>query len=364
MTSNTLKLVLVSTPIGHIGSGRGGGVELTITSLIKGLTALGHEVTLVAPEGSEITSNCSQIQVSYVSGKDQESWQHKDYDSDITIPNGGILPKLWERALELGKYADAILNFGYDWLPIWLTERVNLEIYHLISMGNVSAAMHSIVKQISLENQHRLAFHTYRQASDFELNEKPIVVGNGFDLDNYKLQLNKNGSLGWAGRIAPEKGLEDAVKVASALKDKLVVWGLIEDSKYAESIEASVSPGTIDWRGFLPTKQLQKELGACRALINTPKWNEAYGNVVVEAMACGVPVVAYDRGGPGELITSGLTGWLVPPDDINELINATSKVNKIDRRNCRIWVEESASKEKFTNRIVEWISNGIRAKTT
>ena len=110
----------------------------------------------------------------------------------------------------------------------------------------------------------------------------------------------------WVGRtkVAPEKGLEDAAAAAASLGERLLVWGLREDEAYATAVESSVPPGTIDWRGFLPTQELQRELGQCRALINTPKWNEAYGNVVVEALACGVPVVAYDRGGPGELIRS------------------------------------------------------------
>jgi hypothetical protein len=87
----------------------------------------------------------------------------------------------------------------------------------------------------------------------------------------------------------------------------------VEDPAYAAAVEASVPAGTLQWRGFLPTAELQAQLGRCRALLNTPKWNEAYGNVVVEALACGVPVVAYGAGGPGELVQSGLTGELVAP---------------------------------------------------
>jgi UDP-glucose:tetrahydrobiopterin glucosyltransferase len=67
--------------------------------------------------------------------------------------------------------------------------------------------------------------------------------------------------------------------------------------------------------GFLSTDKLQIELGKCRGLLNTPKWNEAYGNVVVEALACGVPVIAYKRGGPSEIVQHGQTGYLADPDD-------------------------------------------------
>ena len=100
-------------------------------------------------------------------------------------------------------------------------------------------------------------------------------------------------------------------------------------------------------------------MGHCRALINTPKWNEAYGNVVVEALACGVPVVAYDRGGPGELICSGRTGWLVPPDDVAALTEALRRVDSIKRSLCRSWAEEHASCEVFSQRVESWVRTGL-----
>ena len=132
-----------------------------------------------------------------------------------------------------------------------------------------------------------------------------------------------------------------------------------EDLDYASKIEKSFPKGTIEWKGFLPTSLFQEQLGRCRAFINTPKWNEAYGNVVVEAMACGVPVVAYDRGGPGEIIQNGLTGWLVPPDDVNALIKAASRISEIDRSCCRRWVESEASQEVFALRVENWLKRGI-----
>ncbi len=354
-----MKLVLVSTPIGQLGSGRGGGVELTLSSLIKGLLSLGNSLTVVAPEGSVIPIKSELVKLIEVPGVDQLSWQHQGKNESIVIPYGGVLPRLWDEAIELGKEADAVINFSYDWLPLWLTTKVEPPLFHLISMGGVSLAMKSVISDLSQINHQRLAFHTKRQAADFDLSDDPVIVGNGFDLENYQLQLDSGGPLGWAGRVAPEKGLEDAVEVAVAHRDRLLVWGLIEDPEYALRVESSFSPGVIDWRGFLPTQAFQKELGECRAFLNTPKWNEAYGNVVVEAMACGVPVVAYDRGGPGELIDSGVTGWLVPPDDVDAMKAAITRINEIDRRTCRFWVEKSASQEVFAQRVLTWVQSGI-----
>ena len=358
VNTKSLKIILVSTSVGYIGSGKGGGVELTICSLIKGLISLGHDLVLVAPEGSKLPMNCSKASLKLVSGVEQPSWQHQGITSPVIIPDKGVLPLLWNEALELAKSADLVLNFGYDWLPIWLTSKVNARLFHLISMGGVSNSMKSIINELSLTHPSRFAFHTKVQSEDYELKGDAIIVGNGFDLSNYFFKQISEGYLGWAGRIAPEKGLDDAVKVASSLGERLFVWGVKEDIEYAKYVEC-LYPNIIDWRGYLPTDQFQRELGGCRALINTPKWNEAYGNVVVEALACGVPVVAYERGGPGELILSGKTGWLVPPDDVLAMTNAVKRIDQISRKECRDWVELEASQDAFARRIEEWIFRGL-----
>jgi len=162
------------------------------------------------------------------------------------------------------------------------------------------------------------------------------------------------------GRVAPEKGLEDAAAAAARCALPLAVWGLVEDEAYAAAVQASVPAGTLQWRGFLPTAQLQAELGRCRALLNTPKWNEAYGNVVVEAMACGVPVLAYRRGGPGELVQPGLNGWLVEPDDVAALAQAVGQVDRLDRGACRQWVEHNASRAVLAQRIEAWLEQALQ----
>ena len=111
--------------------------------------------------------------------------------------------------------------------------------------------------------------------------------------------------------------------------------------------------------GFLSTNELQKELGKCRVLLNTPKWNEAYGNVVVEALACGVPVIAYKRGGPSEIIQHGQTGYLADPDDKKNMLYYVEIIKKIKRQKCREWVEKNASADIFANKVVNWLNKLI-----
>ncbi len=359
--SDPLRLLVVSTPVGTLGSGRGGGVELTLAALVGGLIGRGHGLTVLAAQGSKLPPGCEAARLWTAAGADQASWQHQRRDAPVTIPASGLLPALWDRALHGREEFDAILNLSYDWLPLWLTPHCPTPLFHLVSMGSVAEVMDAVIAAVARWDQRRLAFHTATQAADFDLPAPPRLVGNGFDLAAYTFRPEPAPEplLGWAGRIAPEKGLEDAATAAARLGRRLLVWGVQEDPAYAAAVAASVPAGTLEWRGFLPTERLQAELGRCRVLLNTPKWNEAFGNVVVEAMACGVPVVAYRRGGPGELIDPGVNGLLVPADDVDALTQATAAAEGLDRAACRRWVEEHASREAFAGRIESWLRQGL-----
>ena len=355
-----MRIVLISTPIGFLGSGKGGGVELTLNSLVSGLLSLGHSVEVIAPKNSKLLESNEKAKLYFVDGEDQISWQHQNYNSPVSIPDNSLLAGMLEKGLDIAKKADVLINMSYDWLPIWMTLNVEkIPIVHIISMGAESLVISNLISKVYARHPYNFAFHSKIQADDYPFIKKPIIIGNGFKLDNYTFQDSVKGPLAWLGRVAPEKGLEDAVYVANELGEKLKVWGVIEDEIYATKIEQSFPQGTIDWMGFLSTNELQKELGKCRVLLNTPKWNEAYGNVVVESLACGVPVIAYKRGGPSEIIQHGQTGYLADPDDKKNMLSYVKNIEKIKRKKCREWVEKNASTDIFANKVVNWLNKVI-----
>jgi UDP-glucose:tetrahydrobiopterin glucosyltransferase len=356
-----MRVLVVSTPVGALGSGRGGGVEVTAMGLVAGLLSRGHGVAVVAAAGSVLTPSCDGAELLVASGVEQPSWQHRPRSMPVEIPAGALLPRLWERALNERHRFDVVLNLAYDWLPFWMTPHVSIPIAHLVSMGSVAEAMDEVIEAVHRWRPERLAFHTATQAADFHLSVPPEIVGNGFDPETYRFAPHPEAVLGWAGRIAPEKGLEDAALVAHRLGLPLRVWGLQEDGAYARAVEASVPPGTLEWRGFLPTTAFQAELGACQVFLNTPKWNEAFGNVVVEAMACGVPVAAYARGGPGELVREGSNGALAPADDREALEQAVKRAATVSREACRQWFEAHHSIAAFSSRLDRWLRKVVGA---
>ena len=234
-----MRIVLISTPIGFLGSGRGGGVELTLNSLVSGLLSLGHSVEVIAPKNSKLYESNEKAKLHFVDGEDQISWQHQNYNSPVSIPDNSLLAGMLEKGLDLAKKADVLLNMSYDWLPIWMTLNVDIPIAHIISMGSESLVISNLLSRVYDKYPNNFAFHSKIQADDYPFIKKPIIIGNGFKLDNYTFQDSVDGPLAWVGRVAPEKGLEDAVYVADKLSEKLKVWGVIEDKNYASKIEQS-----------------------------------------------------------------------------------------------------------------------------
>ena len=355
-----MRIIIVSTAIGYLGSGKGGGVELTINSLVSALLMKGHSLRVIAPYQSKLSNSSKSVELICVKGKEQISWQHQNYYALAETSQDSIVNALIDKALLISKSSDLIINLSYDLLPIKKTLEAEIPIAHLISMGDESFAISNQIKEVYSKFPYHFAFHTAIQASDYPFIKKPVIIGNGFDLSNYDFCDEKEGPLGWIGRVSPEKGLEDAVYVANKLKERLNVWGYIEDENYALMLEDFDSERLVTWRGYLSTNQLQNELRHCRALINTPKWNEAYGNVIVESLACGVPVVAYKRGGQSEIIKHGLTCFLVDPDNKDELLKYLKKINSINRYECRAWVENNASIKIFADKVEKWLQEIIK----
>lgn len=94
----------------------------------------------------------------------------------------------------------------------------------------------------------------------------------------------------------------------------------------------------------------------------TPRWMEAFGNVAIEALACGVPVIAYRCGGPGEIIEDGKSGFLVEPDSVEGLVEAMAHLDKIDRYACRQRVEAEYSNQAMGDRMELWFQDILSAR--
>lgn len=345
-----MKLLFISSPVGALGSGIGGGVELTLGNAAQEMRLRGHEVTIVAPVGSVMPG----ISLVEITGNLQISAQTQDYNSLINLPSNSVLGNMWDYVQQEQHQYELVVNFAYDWLPFYLTPFLQCPVAHLVSMASVSAAMDQVIIHLSQRLPRNVAFHTHAQAATFGLGQHNPCLGNGIDISLYDFCPDPKPQLAWVGRISPEKALEDAVQAAAIAHLPLKIFGMLQDKDYWQSIQQQYSHADVQYLGFLSTLELQQELRQSLALLVTPRWIEAFGNVAIEALACGVPVIAYARGGLTEIVKSGKTGFLVTPDQVSELVTAITQVGQLDRYACRQQVEETYSLAAMGDRLEKW----------
>lgn len=352
MVPVTRRLLFMSTPVGPLSSGLGGGVELTLFNLCQGLREQGHEITVVAPEQSSL----GEVPVVEIAGTWQPTAHTQGPDTPALVPADAVLARMWDYARQHQGDVDLIVNFAYDWLPFYLTPFFQTPVAHFVTMGCLSRVMDQAVQQVERQCPGRLAAYTQTQAATFSTAEAFQILGSAIDLKQYDFCPTPGPALAWLGRISPEKGLEDALEAAAQLQMPLKILGKLEDPDYWQRLCQRFPQAPDCYLGFLPTRELQQVIGQCCALLMTPRWVEAFGNVAIEALACGVPVIAYNRGGPAEIVRPGETGWLVTPDDVIGLVEAIQCIDQLDRQACRHQAEQQFSLDALTQRFETWFA--------
>jgi UDP-glucose:tetrahydrobiopterin glucosyltransferase len=351
-----LNILFLSTSVGALGTGQGGGVELTVQNLAQELRRRGHQLEVVAPDGSFLTG----IPVTTIEGNLQIPVQTQSRDVPICLPDNSVLANMWDYARQVQDKYDLLVNFAFDWLPFYLTPFFQTPIAHFISMGSMTIASDRIMQQVIKQYPGTFGVYTQSQADTFPFAKDCEILSSAIDLALYQFNPTpENSCLAWLGRIAPEKALEDAVAAVNITGTPLKIYGKIQEQQYWDQICRDFPDAPIEYRGFLSTKELQQELGKSRALLMTPRWLEAFGNVAIEALACGVPVIAYRRGGPAEIVKHDQTGFLVEPDSVSGLVAAINNLKQIDRQLCRQQAETEYSLTTLGDRFEAWFDRII-----
>lgn len=127
-----MKLLFVSTPVGPLGTGLGGGVELSLYNIAQEMLRRGHILKIVAPQGSTVEA----MPLVQIPGSLQIIAQSQERNAPITMPGNSVLANMWEYTHQVQAEYDLIVNFAYDWLPFYLTPFFTRPIAHFVSMGS------------------------------------------------------------------------------------------------------------------------------------------------------------------------------------------------------------------------------------
>jgi glycosyltransferase involved in cell wall biosynthesis len=177
------------------------------------------------------------------------------------------------------------------------------------------------------------------------------TVHHGLPADLYKAGTEPGKYLLFIGRVSSEKRLDRAVEIAKRVRMPLICAAKIEQSERQNfEVIRSNAEGCLDWIGEVDDKQKQELIANAHALLFPVDWPEPFGVVLIEAMACGTPVIAYRCGSVPEVVEEGVTGFIV--DNLDAAIEAVAKAGTLDRSLCRQRFEERFTADRMARQYV------------
>lgn len=307
--------------------------ERVVSLLTEGLVSRGVDVTLFATGDSEtkgrLVSVCPQ-----------------GYEEDREI-----VPKVWEclhisEAFERGSEFDLIHNH-FDYLPLTYTRMTSTPVVTTIH-GFSSPGILPVYRKYNGRS-------FYVAISDADRNPDLSYIAtihHGIDLDRFTFQPDHGEYLLFFGRIHHEKGALESIKVAERTGMRLILAGIIQDQEYFDrEVRPHLDGDRITYLGSADPDKRDELLGGACALLHPINFDEPFGLSVVEAMACGTPVIAIQRGSMPEIIEDGVTGFLVR--DVDEMAARVSKIQAIDRHRCRTTVCERFSVDRMVDDYIQ-----------
>jgi glycosyltransferase involved in cell wall biosynthesis len=304
--------------------------ELVTSLLTEALVSRGVDVTLFATCDSETAGTLSGIV--------PQGYSEEGAGLDAKVWEAMHVARVFERAGEF----DLIHNQA-DFVPLAFSRLVDTPLVTTLH-GFGSDAVRPIWKAYD-DRVHYVAIS--------DADRKPgltyaATIHHGIPLDVFPFDTEGTDDLLFFGRIHPDKGAGEAIRAARATDRRLLMAGLVQDQGYHErEVAPFVDGDRVVHVGVVGGERRLRMLGEARALLHLIGFDEPFGLSVVEAMACGTPVIAYRRGSMPELIQDGVNGFLV--DDLNGAIAAIERVGEIDRAACRRIVSERFSVDRMAD---------------
>jgi glycosyltransferase involved in cell wall biosynthesis len=180
------------------------------------------------------------------------------------------------------------------------------------------------------------------------------TIYHGLPKNLFRFQPNQGDYLAFLGRISPEKRVDRAIEIAKRVSMPLKIAAKVDrvDRRYFKrEIEPLLTESHVEWVGEISDQQKNEFLGNAYALLFPIDWPEPFGLVMIEAMACGTPIIAYDRGSVPEVMENGVTGFIV--NEIEQAVEAVGRVRDLSRSGCREVFEKRFTARRMASDYVD-----------
>jgi len=308
--------VAILSPIAWRTPPRGYGPwEQIASEITEGLVDRGHDVTLFATADS-----VTRARLEAVAPRGYE----EDPGLDAKVHEALHIARVMERADRF----DLIHNH-FDFLPLAWSRLIDTPMLTTIH-GFSSPAILPVYRQYDDRVAYVSISDTDRDPSLAYL----ATIHHGIHVEQFTAGAGAGGYAVVLGRIHPDKGVDLAIEAARAAGIPLVIAGIVQNAAYfKQTIEPRLEEGRVTFIGPVGPEQRDALLGGAVALLHLIRFAEPFGLAMVEAMACGTPVIATRRGSVPEVVIEGETGYIV--EDVAGAVAALSRVAALDRARCR-----------------------------
>lgn len=338
-----LRIAQIAPIIERVPPKKYGGTERVIYSLTEELVKRGHQVTLFATADSQTSAKLVSV------------FPQSLREAKVKNIYGGNNWTLLNLATAFNMQDE--FDIIHDHVGSLSIPTANL------SQTPILMTIHGAFNQENRPLYESATNLNFVSISKSQMSSMPFLnyaanIYNGLPLNDYPYSAQHGKYLLFVGRICQEKGLHSAIKVAKFLEIPLIIAAKLDQSVEAdlEYFKRYIRPelkqkDQIYWVGEVDEKMRNKLMKEALCLLHPANWQEPFGLTLIESMACGTPVVAFNQGSIPEIISHGVTGFVV--SNTEEMIRAISHVRYLDRASCRSYALENFSAEKMADQYEE-----------
>jgi glycosyltransferase involved in cell wall biosynthesis len=337
-----------------------GGIERNILYLLEQFSRLEHKPILMAPGDSSV--QCKHI----------PTIKESIWINGVTISGENTDKQVEAHYARIVDYilSNPDIDIIHDHPGTGLIDSAAYKKYETVIKKPIVITLHGSarpekirkIKQSIAKSKNKVYVNgiSFSQRKLFsELGDFPVIY-HGIPLSLFNLETEKQDYLLSLGRISFKKGQHTAIETAKKLGLRLILAGEVHDidKKYYDTIiKPQIKGPQIEYVGPLTDIEKAAYFQKAQGFLMPIEWDEPFGLVMIEAMACGTPVVGYDRGSVREIIAHNKTGYVVPvntPSSLERFIEATSKVTNIEPVDCRKHVETNFTIDKEAEQYISF----------
>ena len=337
---NVLRIAQVAPVIERVPPPKYGGVELVVANLMNGLHKRGHKITLFATGDSISPQKLVSIIDRPMRGMPQRDiWRVEFLQS--------------ARVLEMINEFDIVhCHFGPDVFPYaWITELTDKPfVFTLHGRLDLPELKELYTRCERVRRCYHISISNDQRTPLPEANYIGTVY-NGIEVQRYPFSDKKEDFLVFLGRASPEKGIVEAIEIAKQARERLVILAKVDpvDKEYFEKkVKPLIDGDRIIFIGEVEFEEKVSWLKRAKAMLFPIQWREPFGLVMIEAMACGTPVIAPKRASVPEIVIDGVTGFIVSVENMmEEMVKRLKHIKEIKPERCREHVEKNFTSDRM-----------------